>query len=1116
MSASRVLASIALVASLQVAVSADWPTHRADSGRTGASDDALTAPLHLAWSRQYAHAPSPSFRKSHIKEGFIPAITHDYADQAIVAQGKVFHGSSTEDCVRCLDVKSGEVLWTFYCDAAVRLAPTYADGKVYCGADDGRAYCLEADTGRQVWRHAPGQGQRWAINNGRFMSQWPVRTGVTVADGVAYFAAGLFPPHGVHLCAVDAETGRAVWDRKLGADYATAFQGHIMVDGDVMYVPTGRTSPVEVNRKDGSFVVDMPFDYRRSGGGMEAVVLAKDVVAFGPTSRGVINIRAGLEEYPSKYPIRVQGKPRGRVTSIFAQSIVSDRDTVYLLRTYRAPPGARTERGFQNALLALDKAKFLEALHAATGEQRPRFPNFGGTWFVWSEDRRIVSKLDSVTRWQQEVSPESLCMIKVGGALIIGGKDRLEVRDPKTGRQTWTSAVKGDVWSLAVSDSSLVASTDEGVIYCFRQGQAAKPVEHRPAAASPYSDEPVYRQAAELALNSTDREAGFCVVLDANEGQLACEIARLSEFYVLGLETDPDKVALARGKLTQAGLYGKRVVIHHCPADNVPYASYFANLIVADACLEGDGETRISYSAGEVFRMLRPYGGVCILGRRDADTDWRRYVETGWPGGGIPGWHALEGMPGYCQVMRGPLPGAGNWSHMYADPANAANSNDALVRGVEFDLQWMGPPGTERIINRHMTPMGPLYRDGRLFVFGYNYVTVVDAYNGTYLWERDIADSSRVIMALNAAPICVDERYFYSVSANQCWVMDAGSGETVRELTGPHAESDWGYIASTGSHVVGTNQNPKARMRRAGTKWNWQILYGDASGKPGAAKPVVSDVLFVMGAKEHKRLWQYEEGAILNSTITVADGAIYFAESREEGVRANGLGYVPLPEFVEKDAWFVALDLKTGDQIWRRPIDMQAKHVLYLVRAADDTLLAVSTYFDRKDTSRVLYGFRAMDAATGKDRWETVHRFEEPGLLTNETNHNQALMHPNIIGGKIVMNFYPGPIGVFDLATGRDESFNFKPRRCSPMSASATNGFYRAGYCGTYDFSTGKDAPVTRITRPSCWISMLPAGGLIMMPEYGSTSCNCGYPIQTSVVMAPRVESQMAGPHGVP
>ena len=32
---------------------------------------------------------------------------------------------------------------------------------------------------------------------------------------------------------------------------------------------------------------------------------------------------------------------------------------------------------------------------------------------------------------------------------------------------------------------------------------------------------------------------------------------------------------------------------------------------------------------------------------------------------------------------------------------------------------------------------------------------------------------------------------------------------------------------------------------------------------------------------------------------------------------------------------------------------------------------------------------------------------------------------------------------------------------------------------------------------------MLPAGGLIMMPEYGSTSCRCGYPIQTSVVMAP-------------
>ncbi|MHC4406589.1 MAG: hypothetical protein ACYTG0_43745 [Planctomycetota bacterium] len=141
-----------------------------------------------------------------------------------------------------------------------------------------------------------------------------------------------------------------------------------------------------------------------------------------------------------------------------------------------------------------------------------------------------------------------------------------------------------------------------------------------------------------------------------------------------------------------------------------------------------------------------------------------------------------------------------------SNPVVPSNSNDALVSGVDYDLQWMGPPGTERIINRHMTPMGPLYMDGRMYVFGYNYVNVVDAYNGTLRWEKEIPNSSRILMALNAAPICVDRRYFYSVSGNECWVMDVRNGRIARKLHGPRENvrvvfEAWPPVSQTSHHV---------------------------------------------------------------------------------------------------------------------------------------------------------------------------------------------------------------------------------------------------------------------------------------------------------------------------
>ena len=54
-----------------------------------------------------------------------------------------------------------------------------------------------------------------------------------------------------------------------------------------------------------------------------------------------------------------------------------------------------------------------------------------------------------------------------------------------------------------------------------------------------------------------------------------------------------------------------------------------------------------------------------------------------------------------------------------------------------------------------------------------------------------------------------------------------------------------------------------------------------------------------------------------------------------------------------------------------------------------------------------------------------------------------------------------------------------------------------------FDLRARKAQPITRVSRPGCWINILPVGGMVLIPE-ASSGCTCPYPIQTSLGLAPR------------
>jgi hypothetical protein len=76
-------------------------------------------------------------------------------------------------------------------------------------------------------------------------------------------------------------------------------------------------------------------------------------------------------------------------------------------------------------------------------------------------------------------------------------------------------------------------------------------------------------------------------------------------------------------------------------------------------------------------------------------------------------------------------------------------------------------------------------------------------------------------------------------------------------------------------------------------------------------------------------------------------------------------------------------------------------------------------------------------------------------------------------------------------------------RGCGTFSASAGSLFYRnQNPMITHLTGDSSPIPLTRVTRPGCWINILPASGLILLPE-ASAGCVCGFSLQTSLAFAP-------------
>ena len=1069
--AAGAVAAAAVALATGLCAAGDWPQYRGDAARSGYTAEDLPGELTLQWVRPARHAPARAWVGRSLA---LSRMKFDWAYSVVVADGTVFFGSSADDKVTALDAATGREKWSVFTGGPVRLAPAVADGRVVVGSDDGYVYCLSAADGRELWKLRAGPSGEMLLGNGRMVSRWVVRGGPAVADGVVYFAAGAWPLEGTYVCAADSRTGKIIWcndetgaleiDQPHMVCFArggVAAQGYLAVSGDTVFVATGRSIPAAFDRKTGKL---KHFNLSRYGGKTPWGVGGGDVVAAGDVfvNCGIVFDSATGLRY-RQIGERQWWAPKTRDgRRLHGEFNPGQRQVVVA-----TPEGFVRSEGKAVFAAKLGKRTYEAKRDADTALATPRLK------FVRMADgkhhvERIADAPVLKDTWQADAPAQPESMIVAGKSVVLGMNGLVAVMDRSARKITWRAKVDGPVRSLAVADGRLYASTDTGTITCFGKGGRGTTV--RPAAAaSPYpADGPAAKAAAEI-VRKSGITTGYCLDLDCGDGALAYELARQTKLHVVALAPDAATARRARRKLDAAGVYGVRVsVLRAGPAD---MPDYFANLIVSSSAIAPG-------AAKEISRIQRPFGGVVCTGAAGKIT-----VTT-----------------------RGPLKGAGQWTHNLGDAGNTMNSGDSVVAGP-LGMLWYRDE-TQETIDRHGKNPAPLACKGLLLREGIDSVTCTDAYNGTVLWEVPLpgvlaayVEGTQIGAGQIGSTFCVADDVLYVRKGGHVLLLNVFTGRPVDRICVPplpDKSGRWGYVACKDGILYGSVMNEKYVIK---------AQHGDGGArqqKPMGDHLTESRWLFAYDTKTRKLLWMFKpEKSIRNTAIAVGAGLVYVIDrdpAEMDTILRSDLekrrrGGKPVP--AHPTGVLLALDARTGKVRWKTDKDVYGT-TLAVSTAHDVLLMGYNKIGFARPSDRFGRGMRAYQAASGKVLWASKFSGTRPAIV-----------------GRTIYSFP----GAWDLLTGKVRTvtdpkggqrsgdtwqIHGKGQGCGLVAGSENLLMLRSAAIGYYDLSYDRGwLENYGGIRAGCFINALPACGIVLVPD-DTRACRCSYQNQATIALTQR------------
>ena len=1102
---------VAFIVFLPAQAIANWPAYLNGNDRAGFTESTLDVNLKLAWAYKSPAKPLKAWsgpRDAPI-EGHEMKHRVDFDDalQVVMADDRVYFGSTVDHQLYCVDAKTGKPIWTFYSDGPIRLAPTLAHGNVYFGSDDGVVYCLNAIKGDVVWKMRVGPKDDRLLSRGEMISRWPVRTGVLVSGDIAYFGAGVFPHETVYLCAVNAKDGKVVWrndtisEQDAGRNDLSP-QGYLLANDENLYVPSGRSLPVAVSKTTGKIIFQRTHSWRTNAGGV--VGGTKALLGDGQVYAGGPHHFLAMDQNDGGVG---ESWINGRQMVLAGEfGYLMDGEKIFCVnREEHAKASQEKQEWFL-------KAREFRKEPEKVAEAKRKMKEYMGVGIVWQHQ----SDFDDV-------------LIATDNLVIAGGMSEVVALDRSTGEVRWQGQVEGNVRGLAVDKDLLTVSTDSGNIYGFRSDTKESNV----AATWPKTNtEPFpkdeisefYKSTANEILQRSGQRSGYCLLLGNEQGRLAYELAKQSELTIYAVEPDREKANSARDTLQRAGIHATRITVVNHPLDDLPFSNYFANLIVSDSMLVS-GE--LPGDAASASRHLKPCGGVVILGRPDNAPSASDFATTDETLTWLASFYQRDegeviASEPWSMLRRGKLAGAGNWSHQYGNAANTSSTDDHRVRDG-LGVLWYGDPGPSSMINRHEAAGAPLSTNGRMFIQGTDKLMAYDAYNGTFLWEHANPGAIRTGVFNNREThnLAASDEALYAAVDNKCVALDAATGRVIATYQTPDSpdgiERAWAYLAYDAGQIFGTStirEELEKRMRRRGLTVKTQ-----------------TDAVFAVDANTGQRTWVYRGSNILHTTIAVGPKHVFFIDSsitpeerqqlylKDKGDLKTLTGDAAKKaekEMKEYDIRLaVAIDRITGEKVWEKPVnvtdttDVSAGGGSLTLMYANEHIVLCGANANGHFWKQFLSGefdkrkLLVLDAKDGSELW---------------SKNANYMNRPAVVGDQIIAEPW-----AFELHSGKPKTrphpltgkasewrFSRPGHHCGVITATPNMMFFRSGFIGYYDLYKDSGTRHFAGQRLGCWVNAIPGNGLVMIPE-ASAGCVCQFSIASTVVMEPKTESKSWG-----
>jgi outer membrane protein assembly factor BamB len=1046
----------------------DWPMWRHDAARTAASPSPLPEELHLHWVRDLPE-PAPAWRHEHYKLQF------DRSYEPVVMGRQVFVPSMVSDKVAAYDTATGRENWQFFCDGPVRFAPIACQGRVYFVSDDGFLYCLDAKEGQLQWKAPLAPDGRKILGNGRLISAWPARGGPVLQDGKIYCAASIWPFMGVFIYAIDAATGKVVWENSgTGANYmvqphnspafaGVAPQGYMAISNGKLLV-TSRTVPACFDAGTGELLY-----YRLSDN------------SYGKTVGGCSASIWNDWYFNGKVAYRLSdGLPLGTISGqVMTRNAVVGIDSTgevlaYTLAETEAPDPKDKKK---TKTVAVAKATWktrtepvLERIHLQAGDRLYGCDAQGGVAAF--------------------VAPES--------------------NEPA--RIVWQDKVEGRVWSMLAGDERLFVVTEEGQLYCFGAGKT-EVRRHRVEAADLPAAPAEQGERIRRVLKQSPGAQGYCLWLGTGDGSLLREMLRQSSLYVMALEPDAARVASLRHELDRAGLYGARACVLQGNLDSITVPPYIASWIVVEnpvvAGLDGS-----QGAAQKLCALLRPYTGIA-------------WAATG--GGASIGKIDMAGFQvdtpdGTLLVRRtGPVPGSADWTHQYGDVANTVCSKDQLA--PPLGLLWFGEEAAlADVLPRHGHGPPEQVVDGRLFIQGPNSLSARDVYTGKILWKktlpglggfgvyydatykhdfRDTSGNQRHIPGANVRGtnfVATADRV-YVIQDAECHVLDARTGEMRQVIRLPAPEGTppkaWGYIGVCDDCLI------------AGADFAQYAIGTSADSKDVAHAMTVFDKsaarrLVVMNRYTGQVLWTIEaQRGFLHNAIAAGKGKLFCLDiappyAARKPAQTAGSGRKSAdpnhpaetkPSSPPPPDRLLALDLHSGKILWENRDGVFGSWLAY----SQEFDILLQAYRKSRDMpTEPGDRMAALQGATGAVLWDKKITYTGPCMLLGETILTQESAY-HLHTGQQQMREHP--------LTNEPAPWKYSRNYgCGTAIASQNLITFRSAAAGFYDLTSDAGTGNFGGFRSSCTSNLVVANGVLNAPDYTKT-CTCSYQNQTSLAL---------------